>query len=184
MLSRAPHVTEDGHQAGASDAAGVPEWADRTAHPVLAEVVPRGEFVSEDEETAASTPRSEKDVADDLPSLDGTSEPESAPPPPAPTGELTLAALWTPGLSVSRRMVLITATLAINIGLPFINGVFLGFGEIFARAFLAPLVGLAPPLLNYNKYSPSPSDVPPLDSIPAGGLRAWAKGLRQRQKSE
>lgn len=96
-------------------------------------------------------------------------------PAPAPTGELTLAAIWSPGLSWSRRALLLTATVAINIGLPFINGIMLGFGEIFARAFLAPVLGLAPPLQRYSLHSPSPANVPPLESIPQGGLRALAR---------
>ena len=67
-----------------------------------------------------------------------------------------------------------------NIGLPFVNGVMLGFGEIFARAFLAPWLGLTPPLLRPNLYSPSPADVPPLESVPPGGLRSWARGVWER----
>ncbi|WFD33813.1 hypothetical protein MCUN1_000633 [Malassezia cuniculi] len=96
-------------------------------------------------------------------------------PAPAPTGELTLAAIWSPGLTWRRRAMLITAALAVNIGLPFINGIMLGFGEIFARAFLAPILGLAPPLQRYSLHSPSPANVPPLDSIPPGGLRGLAR---------
>ncbi|PKI84449.1 hypothetical protein MVES1_001765 [Malassezia vespertilionis] len=99
---------------------------------------------------------------------------------PAPTGELTLQAFWASNIPWHRRLILISASIAINIGLPFINGVFLGFGEIFARAFLAPWLGLAPPLLNFNPFSPSPADVPPLSSIPPGGLRSWAKGAKEK----
>ena len=94
---------------------------------------------------------------------------------PAPSGELTLAAIWNPGLPLRRRALLLTAALAVNIGLPFINGIVLGFGEIFARAFLAPLLGLAPPLQRYSLHSPSPANVPPLDTIPPGGLRGLAR---------
>ena len=95
-------------------------------------------------------------------------------PPPAPTGELTLAAIFSPALPWRRRIILLAASVAINIGLPFINGVFLGFGEIFARAFLAPWMGLAPPL-RLLPNSASPADVAPLPSIPPGGIRSWAR---------
>jgi len=60
---------------------------------------------------------------------------------------------------------------AINIGLPFINGLMLGFGEIFARAFIAPYIGLAPPLPT-NRYSASPADVPALPISRWAGIRS------------
>lgn len=92
--------------------------------------------------------------------------------PPAPTGELTLAAILSPGVPWKRRMLLLTAVVAINIGLPFINGVMLGFGEIFARAFIAPWIGLAPPV-PFNRFSVSPADVPALPIRPWTGIRSW-----------
>ena len=81
---------------------------------------------------------------------------------------------------------MLAAVLAINIGLPFVNGIMLGFGEIFARAVLAPWLGIAPPLATYNRFSPSPADVPPLESIPPGGIRSWARGVldRRSQRAE
>ncbi|WFD26027.1 hypothetical protein MNAN1_001002 [Malassezia nana] len=91
---------------------------------------------------------------------------------PAPTGELTIAAICAPGVPWTRRFLLVTATLVINLGLPFINGVMLGFGEIFARAFLAPWIGLAPPV-PMSRWSASPADVPALTSIPPMGIRSW-----------
>ncbi|KDN53459.1 hypothetical protein K437DRAFT_72139 [Tilletiaria anomala UBC 951] len=60
---------------------------------------------------------------------------------PAPSGSLTRS-IFTPGISPWRRASLLLASLAINLGLPFINGVMVGFGEIFARSVLAPKLGL------------------------------------------
>lgn len=67
----------------------------------------------------------------------------------APSGSLTLA-LFSPGIGWRRRSYLLLASVAINIGLPFINGVMLGFGEIFARSIVAPWIGLAPAAININ----------------------------------
>lgn len=67
----------------------------------------------------------------------------------APSGSLTVA-LFSPGLTWQRRGYLLLASIAINLGLPFINGVMLGFGEIFARGILAPWIGLAPAAININ----------------------------------
>lgn len=109
---------------------------------------------------------------------DTTSEPV---PPPAPTGELTIAAICAPGVSWQRRLFLVTATLAINLGLPFLNGVMLGFGEIFARAFIAPWIGLAPPV-PMSRLSASPADVPPMASIPPTGVRSWFVRSTNKEK--
>lgn len=64
------------------------------------------------------------------------SQPESP-----PTGSLTLA-IFSRDIPWTRRVSLLLASLAINIGLPFVNGVMLGFGEIFARTVVAPRLGL------------------------------------------
>ncbi|GAK68403.1 uncharacterized protein PAN0_085d6653 [Moesziomyces antarcticus] len=60
-----------------------------------------------------------------------------------PTGSLTLAA-FNPysTIPLPRRLALISSSVAINFGLPFLNGVMLGFGEIFARVILAPALGI------------------------------------------
>lgn len=68
----------------------------------------------------------------------------------APSGSLTLAAFSPGPMSWVRRLSLVGASLAINLGLPFLNGVMLGFGEIFARAVVAPWIGLAPAAVNVN----------------------------------
>lgn len=210
MLPRAPPPGEARPQEAVGELPTVPAWANRVVHPVLAETMQHDGFEVEANEEAANemrtdaetpfeadsdaaassshasdtaTERGEKDhMFDDISISDGASEPETID--PAPTGELTLAAFCAPGLPWSRRLFLLTASMAVNVGLPFINGVFLGFGEIFARAFIAPWIGLAPPLLNYNPYSPSPADVPPLSTIPPGGLRSWAKGVQERSADE
>lgn len=59
----------------------------------------------------------------------------------SPTGSLTLAAL-TPSshMTLRRRVGVLSASIFINLGLPFVNGVMLGFGEIFARSLVAPFV--------------------------------------------
>ncbi|PWN36270.1 uncharacterized protein FA14DRAFT_161056 [Meira miltonrushii] len=67
----------------------------------------------------------------------------------APSGSLTIA-LFTPGLTWRRRSYLLLASMVVNIGLPFINGIALGFGEILARGLIAPWIGLAPAALNIN----------------------------------
>ena len=60
-----------------------------------------------------------------------------------PSGSLTLAALSpSSNMSLARRAALLTSSLLINLGLPFINGVMLGFGEIFARVIIAPALGI------------------------------------------
>ena len=101
---------------------------------------------------------------------------DDAPLPPAPTGELTIASILAPGVAWHRRAFLISAVLAINVGLPFINGIMLGFGEIFARAFIAPCLGLAPPV-SMNRFSASPADVPALPIRPWSTIRAWLGGV-------
>lgn len=60
-----------------------------------------------------------------------------------PTGSLTLAA-FDPYSSIplSRRLALISGSIFINLGLPFLNGIMLGFGEIFARVVVAPALGI------------------------------------------
>ncbi|PWN51247.1 hypothetical protein IE53DRAFT_386390 [Violaceomyces palustris] len=60
-----------------------------------------------------------------------------------PSTSLTLSALSpNSGMTLSRRISLLSASLLINLGLPFVNGVMLGFGEIFARTVIAPALGL------------------------------------------
>lgn len=43
-------------------------------------------------------------------------------------------------LPLARRFSILSSSLLVNLGLPFINGLFLGFGEIFARSLVAPVV--------------------------------------------
>lgn len=73
---------------------------------------------------------------------DGDDEEPSKPNYP-PTGSLTLAA-FDPYSSIplSRRVALISGSIFINLGLPFLNGIMLGFGEIFARVVVAPALGI------------------------------------------
>ncbi|CAD6913084.1 unnamed protein product [Tilletia controversa] len=74
---------------------------------------------------------------------DEEDEDRAAPPEMAPSGSLTLAAFSpSSGMPIPRRAALIATAVAINLGLPFVNGIMLGFGEIVARTFLAPWIGV------------------------------------------
>ncbi|SPO28504.1 related to MIM1  len=81
--------------------------------------------------------------SDELDSDNDQDEQEAAKPNYPPTGSLTLAA-FNPYSSIplSRRLALISGSVFINLGLPFLNGVMLGFGEIFARVVVAPTLGI------------------------------------------
>jgi hypothetical protein len=77
------------------------------------------------------------DLTSSLPSMSFPEESHEEPkpvsnnPPPAPTSA-TLA-VFDSSLSTSTRIKAFASALAINLVLPFINGVMLGFGEIFAK---------------------------------------------------
>ncbi|EPQ31457.1 uncharacterized protein PFL1_00792 [Pseudozyma flocculosa PF-1] len=80
----------------------------------------------------------EGDDDDETTALSRTNDPHYA-----PSGSLTIAALSpSSAIPFKRRLALLTSSLFINLGLPFINGVMLGFGEIFARVVLAPALGI------------------------------------------
>ncbi|BGP30875.1 hypothetical protein JCM10296v2_002634 [Rhodotorula toruloides] len=73
----------------------------------------------------------------------------SSPPPPpgnsnnaddAPSLTLALASAWHTA-PWTRKIWAVLASLAINVGLPFVNGVMLGFGELFARNVLGVRLG-------------------------------------------
>lgn len=49
-----------------------------------------------------------------------------------------------------QRIPALLATVMLNFGLPFINGLALGFGEIFAREYLGVKLGYLPPLSARN----------------------------------
>ncbi|CAO1635467.1 unnamed protein product [Sympodiomycopsis kandeliae] len=75
------------------------------------------------------------------PELQPESEPKQQTPNEIPTGSLTLSALSPSSkITFTRRVSILSASIFINLGLPFINGVMLGFGEIFARSLIAPVV--------------------------------------------
>lgn len=85
-----------------------------------------------------------------------------------PSGSLTLA-IFANGITWRRRSYLLLASVAINLGLPFINGVMLGFGEIFARTIVAPWIGLAPASININ--APGPRSAAAASTSSGVGLR-------------
>jgi hypothetical protein len=82
---------------------------------------------------SSSSPSQDSASGEDIikvnhPARKSDSQPQNTPPPAPPS--LTLSIFTMPGhLSAGR----IAAVLGINLVLPFINGVMLGFGEIFAR---------------------------------------------------
>ncbi|KAH9814057.1 hypothetical protein DFH28DRAFT_1108318 [Melampsora americana] len=66
---------------------------------------------------------------------------------PTPIPSLTLSLfrhLFDDRLTWDRKIGCITATLAINLFLPFINGIMLGFGEIAARELVGKYMGWGP----------------------------------------
>lgn len=96
--------------------------------------------------THHQTEKEDSDNEDDIESVASTSEQEEqevSRPDYPPTGSLTLAA-FNPhtAIPLSRRLALIAGSVFINLGLPFLNGVMLGFGEIFARVVVAPALGI------------------------------------------
>ncbi|KDN35137.1 hypothetical protein RSAG8_11825, partial [Rhizoctonia solani AG-8 WAC10335] len=67
------------------------------------------------------------------------------PPAPAPPPSLTLS-LFDSSLPTRTRVVALFSSVAINMFLPFVNGVMLGFGEIFARNVIGPWFGWPKPV--------------------------------------
>ncbi|GAA5949949.1 hypothetical protein JCM21900_005535 [Sporobolomyces salmonicolor] len=103
------------------------------------------------------------DVASaDSPSTTGpTARRSSSPPPPpsqhnaddAPSLTLAIASAWHTA-PWSKKLWAVFASVAINVGLPFINGVMLGFGELFARNVLGVRLGW--PLHNPTSTTSAP----------------------------
>ena len=62
---------------------------------------------------------------------------EQPPRPPAST------AIFDPSLSIQTRVIALLGSLTINLFLPFVNGVMMGFGEIFAENVLSKWFGWA-----------------------------------------
>ncbi|GAA5910319.1 hypothetical protein JCM8208_006005 [Rhodotorula glutinis] len=58
----------------------------------------------------------------------------------APSLTLAIASAWHTA-PWTRKMWAVLASVAINVGLPFVNGVMLGFGELFARNFIGVRLG-------------------------------------------
>ncbi|KAJ7284914.1 hypothetical protein C8J57DRAFT_703725 [Mycena rebaudengoi] len=82
-------------------------------------------------------------LASSFPSMsfpDRTNTPSPHPPPPAPLESATLA-MFDQSLSTRTRVTALFSSLAINLVLPFVNGVMLGFGEIFAKNVVLEFFG-------------------------------------------
>lgn len=87
-------------------------------------------------------------VASSFPSMsfpEHIESPPSQPPaaPQRPTGSVTLA-IFDSSLSPRTRLTALFSSLAINLFLPFVNGVMLGFGEIFAKNIVMGWFGWKP----------------------------------------
>ncbi|KAJ6513314.1 hypothetical protein C8R45DRAFT_963208 [Mycena sanguinolenta] len=108
----------------------------------------------------ASKPQSTQDTGDEshkweevsdpltssFPSMsfpDRTNTPSPHPPLPAPLESATLA-IFDSSLSTRTRLTALFSSLAINLLLPFVNGVMLGFGEIFAKNIVLEYFGWRP----------------------------------------
>ncbi|GAA5835846.1 hypothetical protein JCM11251_007442 [Rhodosporidiobolus azoricus] len=83
----------------------------------------------------------------------------------APSLTLALSTAWATA-PWTRKLWAVIASLGINVGLPFINGVMLGFGELFARNVLGVRLG-------WPLHSSSPT-------VPATGGRANTAGVGLR----
>ncbi|CAK5268743.1 unnamed protein product, partial [Mycena citricolor] len=105
-----------------------------------------------------STPPSMPDTGDDSQKWENVSSgldssypslsfPDTASPPvttpPKPVESATLA-VFDPSLSTRTRVTALFSALAINLLLPFVNGVMLGFGEIFAKNIVLEYFGWRP----------------------------------------
>ncbi|KAJ6619681.1 hypothetical protein B0H10DRAFT_1946524 [Mycena sp. CBHHK59/15] len=74
---------------------------------------------------------------------DRTNTPSPHPHPPPALESATLA-IFDPSLSTRTRVTALFSSLAINLLLPFVNGVMLGFGEIFAKNIVLEYFGWRP----------------------------------------
>jgi hypothetical protein len=61
--------------------------------------------------------------------------------PPQRRPQIATLAIFDTSLPVSRRVAALFSSLAINLLLPFVNGVMLGFGEIFAKNVILRWLG-------------------------------------------
>ncbi len=65
--------------------------------------------------------------------------------PQAPGPSSVTSVIFNPNLSAKTRVFALLSSITINMFLPFVNGVMLGFGEIFARNVIGPYFGWKPP---------------------------------------
>jgi len=73
-----------------------------------------------------------------------SSQPQPPTTPPKPPPSVTLA-IFDSSLPVKARVSALFSSLAINLLLPFVNGVMLGFGEIFAKNVVLKWFGWGQP---------------------------------------
>jgi len=84
--------------------------------------------------------------------------------------------IFDPNLPVKTRVFALFSSLAINMFLPFVNGVMLGFGEIFARNVIAPWIGWK--VVNPN----GPRTLKPKVISPADRKAAYREDIRSRKE--
>lgn len=102
-----------------------------------------------------------KDAPASAPTHSSPNAPASQSARPSPPS-MTLS-IFNTSLPIRTRAIAFVSALTINMFLPFVNGVMLGFGEIFARSVIAPLFGWRGPA-----------------SVASVGLGAADKKKRQR----
>lgn len=128
-----------------------------------------------------------------LPSILPFEEPlesSSSPPPPPPPAEdavpnltMTLYTVWN-STSWAQRIPAIVASVAINFGLPFINGVMLGFGELFAKNVIATRLGWSSPAASPSASTDGRANTSSLGLRAAGGRPSLGPDGEPRKNDE
>ncbi|GAA5858351.1 hypothetical protein JCM1840_001159 [Sporobolomyces johnsonii] len=123
--------------------------------------------------TSIPPPSTTAAAADTSSTTAPTARRSSSPPPPpppqhnaddAPSLTLAIASAWHTA-PWSKKLWAVLASVAINVGLPFINGVMLGFGELFARNVLGVRLG-------WPLHNPTSTTAPGRANTTGVGLRA------------
>ncbi|GJN87565.1 hypothetical protein Rhopal_000519-T1 [Rhodotorula paludigena] len=148
-----------------------------------AEPTPSSEFPPElpAAATASSSTSTSSSTPKPAPAPAAPRSASASPPPPPPGGSnsadsapsltLALASAWHTA-PWSRKIWAVIASLAINVGLPFVNGVMLGFGELFARNVIGVRLGW--PLSSSS--APAQQQQPQRANTSGLGLRAAGSG--------
>ncbi|KAJ7127059.1 hypothetical protein C8R44DRAFT_780318 [Mycena epipterygia] len=111
-----------------------------------AEAVPKSQSAQDTGDESQKWEDVSSPLTSSFPSMsfpDRTNTPSPHPPPPVALESATLA-IFDPSLSTRTRVTALFSSLAINLLLPFVNGVMLGFGEIFAKNIVLEYFGWRP----------------------------------------